>query len=172
MGTAQLAGLTITAMVALALLPSAALPDVACRDEIHRLPEPLVGIWHEFTVTDSGEVFLGELHSRISIDGCVFEQEFSSPDGSFRFRSFGYVDPQSGHWREHFVLNDGRTAEYRWETIGADILVVRVDRTEPPLYRLHISNLQPDSYEVREERSDDDGHSWQFVELTRTRRVK
>jgi hypothetical protein len=135
------------------------------------MPVPLVGTWHEYTVTPSGEVFEGELRSSLEAGACAYVQTFVSRDGTFTFRSLGYVDAASGVWREQFVLSNGATAEYVWERDGVDILL---NRTSPSgtVYRLRITEITPNSYVVVEERLSDEDRSWSQGERTITRRVE
>jgi uncharacterized protein len=144
--------------------------DAPCSSELHRLPAPLVGSWHEFTVTPEGLVFEGELRSSLEAGGCAFSQTFVSADSTFTFRSLGYVSEVEERWIEHFVLSNGRTATYLWEPDGTDILLVR---TEPDQgrFRLRVTEIQADSYRVIEERRAAGSPEWLPGERTLTRRV-
>jgi hypothetical protein len=142
-----------------------------CITPTHRLPAPLVGRWREYTAREDGEVLEGELQSEIVAGGCAFVQRFVSVGGEFTFRSLGNVDTASGRWRERFVLSNGRTAEYEWTVDSDDILLVRLDAPDDALFRLRLTKIGEDSYEVWEERSGDGGDSWVRGEVTVARRV-
>jgi hypothetical protein len=144
--------------------------DGPCVSEAHDLARPLVGTWHEFTITAGGEVFEGELHSTLEAGGCAFVQSFVSADGTFTFRSLGYVDPDRRAWVEQFVLSNGRTAVYEWARDGADILLNRLS-SEPDHYRLRVTDLKEDSYVVIEERRTAAAPEWTQGERTITRRA-
>jgi len=146
-------------------------PSKPCDGHPYDLAARLVGVWEELTVTPEGERLEGELRSELEAAGCAFVQEFESVDGSFTFRSLGHVDPESGHWRERFVLSTGRVALYEWVPEGADILLLRLEPVEEELFRLRVTDIGPDSYDVLEERSRDGGATWVQGERTHTRRV-
>lgn len=156
--------------VTLSSATAAEAQGTTCRSDAHRLPTPLVGTWHEFTMAPAGLVFEGELKSSLEAGGCAFIQTFVSSDSTFTFRSLGYVDPEQNTWIEHFVLSDGRTATYQWEPDGADILL---NRTEPVagFFRLRVTDIQANSYVVIEERRTTDSAQWRQGERTLTRRV-
>lgn len=140
-----------------------------CGGPAYRLAEQLVGVWEEYSVDGTTETLGGRLTSEFAVGGCAFQQRFESADEQFSFQSFGYVDPEDGLWRERFVLSDGRTAEYRWRAVGADILL---EREANPGYRLRITDIAEQEYRVYEEESADAGVSWQTVSVTITRRVE
>lgn len=158
--------------LALVFIPTAGAraQERPCRSELHDIARPLVGNWHEFTITPAGEVFEGELRSTLEADGCAFVQSFVSADGAFTFRSLGYVDAGRGAWVEQFVLSDGRTAVYEWVQDGSDILLNRL-QSQPDHYRLRITELTQDTYLVIEERRMAGASEWAQGERTRTRRV-
>lgn len=141
-----------------------------CRSAAHRTAAPLVGVWREYTVTDSAEVYEGELTSTLDAGGCAFVQTFVSADGTFTFRSLGFVDPTTGGWRERFVLSNGATAEYHWKRDGSDLLL---ERAAPggTVYRLRVTDLTLESYVVIEERLDGETGRWRQGQRTVTRRT-
>ena len=144
----------------------------SCQTAIHQIAAPLIGTWHEFSDLNTGEKYEGELKSYFAAGGCAYVQEFSNPDQSFTFRSLGFVDPKLKQWREQFVLSHGRVATYLWQVEGKDILLNRMADSKTKLYRLRLTNIQKDTYEVFEERSTDGGKTWQQGLRTITRRVK
>ena len=147
-----------------------ALQAATCQSEVHQVPQALVGVWQEFTITPTGLVLEGELRSELTAAGCAYVQSFKSPDGQFSFRSLGHVDAEQGNWIEYFVLSNGKTATYRWETVDDGILLHRV-APEAGQFRLRITQIQPDSYVVIEERRPADSDQWHPGERTLTRRV-
>ena len=163
------AGLLL-AIVTVNMPADALAQDAACDSRAHEVPAPLAGTWHEYTVTPTGLVFEGELTSSLEAGGCAFVQAFVSADGTFTFRSLGYVDDEAGAWIERFVLSSGRTATYQWERDGADILLNRTE-PDPGRFRLRVTEIQRDSYAVIEERRADDSAEWRQGERTLTRRV-
>jgi hypothetical protein len=141
-----------------------------CSGDPYDLVRPFLGTWREYSVADGAETLLGTLVSGLEQDGCVISQRFTSADGTFSFMTFGYVD-ETDHWIETYVFNDGRAASYRWREEGDAIITERVGGDPTNLRRLRIQFVTPDLYEVAEERSLDQGGTWEFVELCRTRRV-
>ncbi len=144
----------------------------SCSGGLYELAGPLVGTWQEFTIEGDTETLVGTLESSLDLGGCVFRQSFLSAEGTFAFRSFGFVDPETGTWRELFVFDSGRTAEYRWRASGDEILLERQGRIEGRLHRLRLTQIGPDTYTVWEEHFYDDGATWQAVEETRARRIR
>jgi hypothetical protein len=140
-------------------------------DRLRRVAERFAGTWQEFTVTDDGERLEGTLTSAFEADGCAFVQRFSSPDGSFTFISLAHVDDEAERWRETYVFSDGRSARYEWDELADETVIRRLGGDPANLRRLRVRHVDDDLYEVTEERSTDDGRTWEFVELTRTRRV-
>jgi hypothetical protein len=155
---------------ALLLATNAGAQDRPCHSEAHEVAGPLVGRWHEFTITPAGEVFEGELRSALEADGCAFVQSFMSADGAFTFRSLGYVRADRGAWVEQFVLSNGQAAVYEWALDGSDILLNRL-QSGPDRFRLRITELEQDSYLVIEERQNAGASEWTPGERTVTRRV-
>jgi hypothetical protein len=159
-----------TLAAALIFAPGVEAQDGPCRSAVHDVARPLVGTWHEFTITPDGEVFEGELRSALEAGGCAFVQSFISADGAFTFQSLGHVDSDRGAWVEQFVLGDGRTAVYDWAREGSDILLNR-RQSGPDRYRLRITDLGRNSYLVIEERQIAGASEWTSGERTMTRRV-
>jgi len=141
-----------------------------CSGKPYDLVRPFVGTWEEYAVADGDEVLIGTLISVLEQDGCVISQRFASADGSFSFMTFGYVD-ETDRWIETYVFNDGRAANYSWREEGSEIITERIGGDPKDMRRLRIRFMTPDLYEVSEERSLDRGGTWDFVELSRTRRV-
>ena len=140
-------------------------------DRLRRAAERFAGRWQEFTVTEEGERLEGTLTSAFEADGCAFVQRFTSPDGEFMFISLAHVDDATERWRETYVFSDGRSATYEWDELDDEIVIRRMGGDPADLRRLRIRHLDDDLYEVAEERSTNDGTSWEIVELTRTRRI-
>jgi hypothetical protein len=141
-----------------------------CSGKPYDLVRPFIGTWQEYAVADDGETLIGTLTSVLEQDGCVISQRFASADGSFSFLTFGFVD-ETNQWIETYVFNDGRAASYRWREEGGEIITERVGGDPKDMRRLRIDFKSPDLYEVSEERSLDQGETWEFVELCRTRRM-
>ena len=142
-----------------------------CVGPLYELAARFVGTWEEYTATDSGETFIGTLVSETDLRGCVFKQRLTLPNGELLFVTFGTVDPEAGIWRETYVFQHGAVRVWHWAAAGDDVIQY-YDGGPDDQRRLIVSNMTDDSYETREEYSTDDGETWQFKELTITRRVE
>ena len=160
------------AMVLCAGLMAPQTSVAACDGGVYDLPSQFVGTWREYTVTDTGEVFAGTLRSEMTVGGCGYRQAFTSADGTFSFRSLGYVDAQQQAWRETVVTSTGRVAHYRWRAEGTDVVFDRLADDGIPRRRLRATAVAPDSYDVVDERSADGGRNWDAGQITRIRRVE
>lgn len=80
----------------------------ACSGEAYELARRFAGAWQEFTVTAGGERLEGRLDSTLEAGGCAITQTFAGVDGTFSFRSLGYVEASTGQWVETYVLSNGR----------------------------------------------------------------
>ena len=143
-----------------------------CQGTPYEWAQKLVGTWQEFVETDDGEQLIGSLDVSFELNGCVLKQKFFSPDSSFSFLSFGYVDPSTNMWNETFVLNNGKVASYHWTLKNNEIHLNRFTSDPENLQRLRIINLSDDYYEVMDEKSSDSGNTWKLLDLVKTRRVK
>lgn len=142
-----------------------------CAGPLYEAARRLVGTWTEHTVTGEGEVFVGTLNVRLELDDCAFSQRFTTPDGAALFTSLGHVDGRA-EWLETFVFRTGRVARYRWSPVGGEILMYEVTAGDDQRSRrLRLTDLEQDSFNVIEERSDDGGVTWESIEITRTRRL-
>jgi hypothetical protein len=143
-----------------------------CSGPAFELAKKFEGTWQEFTVNEEKEVLEGNLYTTFELSGCIITQRFLSPDKSFSFMSFGYVDASTGKWYETYLLSNGRVASYHWSTDGEDILTERVSEgTSGVKVRLRITFMNSDTYQVIEERSNDSGQ-WTKGAKTITRRVR
>lgn len=143
-----------------------------CRGGVYDLVDPFMGNWKEFTVSQEGEVFEGNLKSSKSPNGCTITQRFVSADLSFSYQSFGYVEGSTGLWKEIYVFNNGNHAEYQWFAEGSDIIMRRTggSRLLDRLHQLRLTKISSTSYDVIEEHSYDNGQSWVEKELTRIKK--
>jgi hypothetical protein len=144
----------------------------ACAGPAYDLARRFVGAWQEFSVMPEGERLEGRLDTTFEAGGCAIAQAFASPDGAFKFRSLGYVDPASGEWQETYVLSNNRPAVYRWQVDGDDVLIVRIAGGEPATRRrLRVTFLDADTYRVTIETSPADSDAWTAGLVTMTRRL-
>jgi len=146
----------------------------SCEGGTYNLVKPLLGTWEEYTITDSSEVFIGTLQSNLELSGCVLSQRFVSPDSSFSYQSFGYVEPTSNKWNETYVFSTGSISKYEWQTDNNDLLTLRTGGTRviDYIHRLRLTNINELFYDVIEERSKDGGRTWKAMELTRINRTE
>jgi hypothetical protein len=162
----------IAASALLALAgPVDAQPVPACTGEAYELARRFTGTWQEFTVTAGGERLEGRLDSSLDAGGCAITQTFTGVDGSFSFRSLGYVEASTGQWVETYVLSNGRVAGYRWRVEGEDIVIDRVSGGKPDTRRrLRVSFESADAYRVVEEMAPSGSDEWFRGAVTLTRR--
>ena len=133
---------------------------------------PFMGQWQEYTITEE-EVFIGTLSAAVEEDGCSISQNFKSADGSFTYRSFGYVEAATGKWKEIYVFNNGRISEYQWFRDGSEVIMRRTggSRKLDYMHQLRLTNVTAASYDVIEEHSYDNGKSWQAIELKKKKKI-
>jgi hypothetical protein len=144
----------------------------ACSGPAYDLARRFVGAWQEFSVTPEGERLEGRIDTTLEAGGCALTQAFTSPDGTFAFRSLGYVDPASGEWQETYVLSNNRPATYRWQADGDDILIVRTAGGDPATRRrLRVTFLDADTYRVTIETAPAGADEWTAGFVTMTRRL-
>ena len=145
-----------------------------CTGGEYDLVNPFMGNWEEYTVTKDGEVFIGTLKSAKGPDQCTISQRFVSADGSFSYQSFGYIEVDSGRWKEVYVFSNGNNAIYQWFREGSDIIMRRTGGTRSieHMHQLRLTKITDSKYDVIEEHSHDNGTTWQDVELTRIKKVK
>ena len=58
-----------------------------CNSGAHEIVYPFLGEWEEYTITDSAEVYIGRLTTKLDIEGCVLAQSFMMSETSFSYRS-------------------------------------------------------------------------------------
>ena len=146
--------------------------EAACAGPVYDLARRFVGAWQEFSVTPEGERLEGRLDTTLEAGGCAIAQAYTSPDGTFTFRSLGYVDAASGEWQETYVLSNNRPATYRWQADGDDLLIVRTAGGDPATRRrLRVTFLDADTYRVVIETSPADADAWTAGLVTMTRRL-
>ncbi len=152
---------------------SQAQESVPCQGNPYDLVLPFMGQWQEFDIGED-EVFIGTLTTKVEEDGCSISQHFESADGSFTYRTFGYVDASSGRWKEIYVFSNGRNSEYEWFQEGNDVIMRRTagSRKLEYMHQLRLTRVTEASYDVIEEHSYDKGASWKAIQLTRTKKVK
>jgi hypothetical protein len=159
--------------VGLALAAGAGAQETdACSGPAYDLARRFVGAWQEFSVTPEGERLEGRIDTALEAGGCALTQAFTSPDGTFTFRSLGYVDPASGEWQETYVLSNNRPATYLWQADGDDILIVRTAGGDPATRRrLRVTFLDADTYRVTIETAPAGADDWTAGLVTMTRRL-
>ncbi len=154
--------------VILALMPGWCVTIQAiCEGEDYRQFDSLLGNWEEYELSDEGRVHLGTLATELVACGCALKQTFFSPDKSFSFESFGYLEADEA-WTEHYVLSTGRIVSYKWSRRGETLVLERISRDSGKMKRLVIFDIKADSYFVSDEESVDDGGTWTRRELVHT----
>ncbi len=144
-----------------------------CTGGSYDLVTPYLGTWHEYRVTDSTEVLMGTLTTKLLAKGCAISQHFMEQDSSFSYQSLGAVNPSSGLWQENYVFSTGGTATYQWMTEGNEIYTLRTaaSRSSDHIYRLKYTDTRDDEYTVVLQRSYDGGKTWESTGKTRIKRI-
>jgi len=145
-----------------------------CNSANYQVIHPFLGEWEEYTITDSAEVYIGRLTTKLNVEGCVLTQTFATPDSTFSYRSHGYVNPASNIWEETYVFNSGGYSKYLWIVEGKLLYTVRIggSRKTDYLHRLKYTNVRKDEYTVVEQESHDGGITWESKDTTRIIRIE
>ena len=145
-----------------------------CNSATHQLIIPFLGEWEEYTITDSTEVYIGKLTTKLDVEGCVLTQTFMMSDSTFSYRSHGYVNPVSNLWEETYVFNSGGYSKYLWIVDGESLYTLRIDGTRNTDYlqRLKYTDIKKDEYTVIQQESYNGGRSWKSKDHTRIKRIK
>lgn len=160
-------------VVTQASLASAQSSSGNCSSGSHAVIAPFLGEWAEYTVTESAEVYIGTLTTRLDTDGCVLSQTFASPDSGFSYRSHGYVNT-ANLWEETYAFNSGSYSTYLWIVEGETLYTLRIDgsRKSDSVDRLKYIDVKADEYTVVQQESRDGGRTWESIETTRIKRLK
>ena len=153
-------------LVTILLLAAPVCLSAPCDTE-NQIFRPLLGVWEEYRVSNTDRELLGTLSTELVAGGCAIRQSFYAPDGLFSFSSLGFAESPDS-WFETYVLSNGQVASYRWRGEGDELILARVTVGSEPLRRLRIFELQPDSYFVVDEESQDGGKTWLRRELVIT----
>ena len=145
-----------------------------CNSVAHEIVYPFLGEWEEYTITDSTEVYIGRLSTKLDVEGCVLTQTFMMADTTFSYRSHGYVNPASNLWEETYVFNSGGFSKYLWIAEGKSLYTLRIDgnRKTDYLHRLKYTNIKKDEYTVIQQESIDGGLTWKSNDTTKIKRIK
>ena len=146
----------------------------SCNTDHHKIVQPFLGEWEEYTVTDTAEVYIGKLTTRLNTEGCVLTQTFMSPDSSFSYHSQGHINPASNMWEETYVFNSGGYSKFLWVVNGESLYTLRVDGSRQPEYvfRLNYTDIKENEYTVTSQESLDGGKTWVSKDVTRIKRVR
>ncbi len=144
-----------------------------CQKGTYEIVKPFLGKWKEYRVTDSTEVYLGELQMELTVNDCAITQEFTSADSDFTYKSFGFVRPSSQIWEDIYVFSTGQYAKYQWVVDGDTLYTKRTEasRTVDYTYRLLYTNITQNQYEVVLQKSFDGGKTWEATGRTRIKRI-
>ena len=144
-----------------------------CTSGSHQIVQPFLGEWDEFTVTDTGEVYIGRLSSKLNLNGCVLNQRFATPDSSFSYHSHGFVNPASNIWEETYVFSSGGHSTFLWIVEGNELYTLRVDGSRHPdyIHRLWYTDVTKNQYLVIQQEATDGGRTWVSKDSTLIKRV-
>ena len=144
-----------------------------CISKNHKIVQPFLGEWKEYTITDSAEVYIGRLTTKLNVQGCVLTQAFTTSDASFSYLSHGYLNPDSNIWEETYVFNSGGFSKYLWIVEGNSLYTLRVggSRKTDYIHRLKYTNIKKDEYTVIQQESYDGGLTWKSKDTTKIIRI-
>ena len=145
-----------------------------CNSAHHEVVHPFLGEWDEYTVTDTGEVYIGRLTTELNVDGCALTQTFETLDSTFSYLSHGYVNPSSNMWEETYVFNSGGYSKFLWIVEGQSLYTLRIggSRQTDYIHRLWYTSIQRDEYTVILQQSYDGGQTWESRDTTRIIRAE
>ncbi len=145
-----------------------------CSSGAHEIVYPFLGEWEEYTITDSTEVYIGKLATKLDVEGCVLTQSFMMADSTFSYRSHGYVNPASNIWEETYVFNSGGYSKYIWIVDGESLYTLRIGGTRKTDYlqRLKYTNVKKDEYIVIQQESYNGGITWESKDSTKIKRIE
>ena len=148
--------------------------NTGCNSNAHKVVSPFLGEWEEYTITDSTEVFIGRLITKLDVEECVLTQSFMMSDSTFSYRSHGYINPASNIWEETYVFNNGGYSKYLWIVDGNSLYTLRIggSRKTDYVHRLKYIDIKLNEYTVVQQESYNGGVSWTSNDSTRIKRVE
>jgi hypothetical protein len=168
----------------LAGMVPAASPDPELADEL-ALFGRLIGSW-DLEITDirpdgSSRTVPGEWHFGWVLEGLAIQDVWICPSRAYRDAegaareevgtSLRFFDPKLGAWRSTWIgPGRGLAGTFIARAEGSDI-VLSTTREDGTLWRWTFSELTPDAFTWRNERSQDDGSTWTVVQRFLARRA-
>ncbi len=145
-----------------------------CSGAIYDVVKPYLGEWKEYRITDSSQVYLGILTTKLQAGGCAITQKFVSVDSSFQYLSHGFVNQSSNIWEETYVFSTGGISKFQWIKQGDKLYTRRTSGSKQTdyQYRLQYMNTTDLQYEVIPQKSFDGGSTWQNDGLTRIIKIQ
>ncbi len=128
-------------------------------DPVHRQFDFWVGEWNVFDTKGEKK---GESSIQNILGGCVIFENWSGHTG-YTGKSFNFVDPGTGKWRQTWVDAVGGKIEFTGQLEGKDMVFFSEEKEKdgkPYTRRLTFFNLGPDKVRQFSERTYDTGTTW------------
>ena len=127
-------------------------------DPLHRQLDFWVGEWDVHN--EKGED-VGKSHIQRILGGCVILEEWTGARG-YTGKSFNFVDPVSGKWRQTWVDDRGGKIEFTGSLEGKDMIYFADANEGGKEFRRRLTffNLGPDRVRQFSERTYDGGTTW------------
>ena len=122
-----------------------------------------------------GEGQRGSNHIQAVLDGCVILENFDGGDSmTLRGMSVSAFDPQSAHWRQTWVDNDGTYLDFTGAVQGENMILARTFTRAGKvlMQRMVFRDIKPDSLIWDWQRSTDQGKTWENLWTIFYRRAK
>ena len=128
-------------------------------DPVHRQFDFWIGEWN--VVNAQGQT-AGTSSIQNILDGCVILENWTGR-GGYTGKSFNFVDPGTGKWRQTWVGSRGGKIEFTGQLEGKNMVFYSDEKDndgKPYRRRLTFYNLGPDKVRQFSQRSGDNGKTW------------
>ncbi len=125
-----------------------------------------VGKWKAEWTDAKGEAVEGKNIIKKILDGCVIEENFSSPNDNFFGKSMSVYNPRINKWEQTWVDNNGGFMVFSGEYKNDKMILQREVKNKEGkliLQRMIFYNIEKNSFDWNWERSDDEGKSWELA---------
>jgi hypothetical protein len=137
-----------------------------CRGPQYDDLKPYLGSWDEYSVTDEGENLFGRLKIFVDPNGCSLRKEFQLLARPFSYSTLGYFDKEQKAWIETFSGG----IVFKWVNNGDDILMVNLETRGKSRHRNRWTKPENGVFQIFEERSADEGKTWNTKSVTKVKK--
>jgi len=128
-------------------------------DPVHRQFDFWVGEWDVVNVQGQPA---GSSSIQNILDGCVIFENWTGRSG-YTGKSFNFVDPGTGKWRQTWVDASGGKIEFTGQLEGKNMVFWSNEKDKegnPYKRRLTFFNVAPDTVRQFSQRTSDEGKTW------------